>query len=60
MATEFIKGSEDMNMLGGGVGALGRHGGTAVVIYGVKRGDSQENEGSVGRSGNICNGYDPP
>jgi hypothetical protein len=31
-----------MKILGGGVGALGRHGGTIVVIYGVKRRGSKK------------------
>jgi hypothetical protein len=60
MATKYIKEPEDMKSLGDGVWALRRHGGTIVVIYGVKRRDLQENGGSAGRSGNICTGYDPP
>jgi hypothetical protein len=39
VVTKYIKEPEDMKSLGGGVWALRRHGGTAVVIYGVKRRD---------------------
>ena len=37
VVTRYIKESEDMKTLGDGVWALRRHGGTIVVIYGVKR-----------------------
>jgi hypothetical protein len=39
MVTKYIKESEDMKILGDGVWALRRHGGTVVVICGVKRRD---------------------
>jgi hypothetical protein len=42
VVTKYIKEPEDMKILGGGVGALGRHGGTIVVIYGVKRRGSKK------------------
>jgi hypothetical protein len=37
MVTKHVKESEDMKILGDGVWALRRHGGTIVVICGVKR-----------------------
>jgi hypothetical protein len=52
MATRYIKESEDMKILGDGVWALRRHGGTIVVIWCQKE-RLQENEGPVGRSGNL-------
>jgi hypothetical protein len=39
VVTKYIKEPEDMKFLGGGVWALRRHGGTIVVICGVKRRD---------------------
>jgi hypothetical protein len=39
MATEYIKESEDKKISGGGVRAMRRHGGTAVMAYGFKRRD---------------------
>jgi hypothetical protein len=59
MVTSYIKESEDMKILGDSVWALRRHGGTTAVIWCQKE-RLQENEGPVGRSGNICTGYEPP
>ena len=52
MVTKYVKESEDMKILGDGVWALRRHGGTIVVIWCQKE-RLQENEGPVGRSGNL-------
>jgi hypothetical protein len=40
MVTKYIKESEDMKILGGGVWALRRHGCTVVVIYMVSKGET--------------------
>jgi hypothetical protein len=61
MATKYIRESEDKKISGGGVRAMRRHGGTMVVAYlWCQKERLQGNEGPVGRSGDICTGYDPP
>jgi hypothetical protein len=61
MATKYIKEPEDMKILGDGVWALSetswRHNSGDMWCQKERL---QENEGPVGRSGNICTGYDPP